>query len=219
MSLKPREKLEKFGPKALSNSDLIATILGHGTKKENVFDLSRRILSDYGKTPLVHLQSIEECQKLFDIGKVQAIKLISCFEIGRRFFQTDKKQVSIMNARDVFKRLQHMTKLNREYMYGLYLNTRNIVVNEEILSIGTLEGAAVHARDVFYPAIQHHAYTVILVHNHPSGDPNPSQADIYLTQEIQKAAKILRISLLDHVIVSKNGYFSFSEMSKSINVL
>jgi len=213
MSLKPREKLEKFGPKALSNSDLIATILGHGTKKENVFDLSRRILHDYGKTPLVYLQNIDECQKSFNIGKVQAIKLISCFEIGRRFFQKDKKEISIMNAQDVFKHLHHMTKLNREYIYGLYLNTRNIVITEEILSIGTLESAAVHARDVFYPAIEHHAYTVILVHNHPSGDPSPSEADIYLTQEIQKAAKILRISLVDHVIVSKNGYFSFNEAS------
>lgn len=211
MSFKPREKLKLFGPDSLDNSELIAIILGHGSKKENVFSLSKRILKDYGSSPLISLKNIEDCKNLYDIGNVHASKLIASFELGRRFYSNKNQGRKIKNANEVFEYLQSMTKLKKEYMYGLYLNSRNDIIHEEVLSIGTLESTHIYIRDIFYPAIIHHAYAVILVHNHPSEDAHPSTEDIYMTEEIQKAAELLGISLLDHVIVCKDSFFSFTE--------
>lgn len=211
MNLLPREKLQLHGPKQLNNSDLIAIILGHATKKESVFDLSKRILHEYGSLPLQSMQNVPECQKLFNIGEVQASKIVACFEIGRRFFSKNHKGNKLTNAHEVFTHVKDMLDLQKEYIRGLYLNTRNELIYDEVLSIGTLESTSLHPREVFYPAIQRYAYTFILVHNHPSGNPEPSEEDFYLTHEISRAGDLFRIPLLDHVIVSKNGYYSFQE--------
>ncbi len=211
MSLLPREKLQLHGPKQLNNSDLIAIILGHATRKENVFDLSKRILKEYGSLPLQSIQNVTECQKLFEIGQVQASKIVACFEIGRRFFSKNHIKNKLNNANNVFSHVKDMLDLRKEYIRGLYLNTRHELIYDEVLSIGTLESTSLHPREVFYPAIQRYAYTFILVHNHPSGNPEPSKDDFYLTREIVKAGDLFRIPLLDHVIVSKNGYYSFQE--------
>ncbi|MFC1655273.1 DNA repair protein RadC [Patescibacteria group bacterium] len=211
MNLLPREKLQLYGPKQLNNSDLIAIVLGHATKKESVFDLSKRLLKEYGQTPLQSMQNVAECQKLFKIGQAQASKILACFEIGRRFFGKDKTKNKLTNAHEVFSHVKDMLDLKKEYIRGLYLNTRHELIYDEVLSIGTLESTSLHPREVFYPAIQRYAYTFILVHNHPSGNPEASEEDFYLTQEIVKAGDLFRIPLLDHVIVSKNGYYSFQE--------
>lgn len=211
MNILPREKLQLYGPKELNNSDLIAIVLGHASKKENVFDLSKRILKEYGIAPLKSMQNVAECQKLFDIGSVQASKIVACFEIGRRFFATKYTKNKLNNANQVFVHVKDMHDLRKEYIRGLYLNTRHELIYDEVLSIGTLESTSLHPREVFYPAIQRYAYTFILVHNHPSGNPEPSEEDFYLTGEIKRAGDLFRIPLLDHVIVSKNGYYSFQE--------
>lgn len=211
MNLLPREKLILHGPEELNNSELLAIILGHATKKENVFDLSKRLIEEYGQAPLTVINSVAECEKVYNVGKVAAAKIIACFELGRRFFNSKSSQIKIMNAHDVFQYFIHMSTLKKEYICGLFLNTRHQVVHDEVLSIGTLESSHLHPRDVFTPALLNSAHTVIVVHNHPSGDPNPSESDLHLTKEIQKSGQLLRISLLDHIIIAKDGYFSFQE--------
>lgn len=121
----------------------------------------------------------------------------------------DKKIFS--NPKDVYKYLKYLRNKRKEYVYGLYLNTRNSLVHEEIISIGNIESSIIHPREVFYPAIKNTAYSLILVHNHPSGDCSPSKSDEYITKNIAKCSEILRIPFLDHIIVSKNGYYSFRE--------
>lgn len=209
--MKPREKLFKYGPEKLANSELLAVILGHATKKENVFELSKRLISEYGEKTICGFKSPNDLKEFFDIGEVQAAKIISCFELGKRFYKKNNKLNVISSADDVFNHTHHMRGLKKEHMYGIYLNTKNNVVHEEILSIGTLEQAHVYLRDIFYPALIHHAHGIILVHNHPSGDERPSRNDILITGEILKAADIMGIQFLDHVIVTDSKYFSFND--------
>lgn len=209
--MKPREKLFKYGPEKLTNSELLAVVLGHATKKENVFNLSERLINEYGEKTICGFKNAFDMKDFFDIGKVQAAKIISCLEIGKRLFNTGKKSNVITSAEDVFEHTFHMRRLKKECMYGIYLNTQNRIVHEEVLTIGTLEQAQIYLRDIFYPALINHAYGIILVHNHPSGNENPSEHDISITGEIVKASKILRIQFLDHVIISEFKYFSFND--------
>lgn len=212
--MKPREKLFKYGVEKLNNSELLAVILGHATKKENVFNLSQRLINEYGEKTICRFKDAEDLKNFFNIGKVQAAKIIACFELGRRFYKNEKNNNVISSADDVLKRVHHMRELNKECMHGIYLSSRYHVLHEEILSIGTLEQAQIYLRDVFYPALLHSAYGFILVHNHPSGDENPSCHDISVTVEISKAAKIMGIQFLDHVIVAGHKYFSFNNAKK-----
>jgi len=208
----PREKLEKFGLQSLDNSDLIAVILGHGNKNENVFNLSKRLLNEYGPNPLLSINKMDELSQYFNIGRVQSAKLISCIELGRRLFEVkSRKQVKISNPNDVFVYMKPLFDFNKEYIYGIYLNTRNYLIHEEVLSIGSLESSSVHIRDIFYPAFINNAYSFILVHNHPSEDPNPSEEDIKFTKEVEKAANTLQVPFLDHIIITKSAFFSFNE--------
>ena len=208
----PREKLEKFGLQSLDNSDLIAVILGHGNKNENVFNLSKRLLNEYGPNPLLSINKMDELSQYFNIGRVQSAKLISCIELGRRLFEVkSRKQVKISNPNDVFVYMKPLFDFNKEYIYGIYLNTRNYLIHEEVLSIGSLESSSVHIRDIFYPAFINNAYSFILVHNHPSEDPNPSEEDINFTKEVEKAANTLQVPFLDHIIITKSAFFSFNE--------
>jgi DNA repair protein RadC len=209
--MKPREKLYKFGPEKLTNHELLALILGHGTKRENVFDLSKRLISEYGNKTLFSIKKPLDFQKFYNIGKAQSAKIISCLEIGRRLYKNNKNKYILSSPDDVFKYTNHMRDLSREYIYGIYLNTRNRVLYEEVLSIGTLEQSHIFLRDIFYPAFIHYAYGIILVHNHPSGDANPSENDINITNKVLNASELLGIQLLDHVIVSSEGFFSFND--------
>lgn len=211
--MKPREKLFKYGAGKLTNSELLAVILGHATKKEDVFHLSKRLLNEYGQKTICGITNAVELQKFYDIGKVHAAKIISCFELGKRFYKKDRSKNILSSPKEVFEYTHHMRELNREYMYGLYLNTKSQVLHEEVLSIGTLEKAHIYIRDIFYPALIHHAYGIILVHNHPSGDEKPSHHDILVTNEVKEASEIMGIQLLDHIIVTKAKYFSFNDQN------
>jgi DNA repair protein RadC len=210
----PREKLQKLGIESLDNNELIALILGHGNRNEDVFNISKRLLKEYGANPLVSITQIQKMVDFYKIGNNHAAKIIAAFELGKRMFRTQSnKQIKLMDAKDVFNYMKPITDSNKEYIYGLYLNTRNILIHEELLSIGTLESSSVQIRDIFYPAIINNAYSIILAHNHPSEDPSPSENDIYFTKEIEKAASILQISFLDHIILAKAAFYSFNDMN------
>jgi len=207
----PREKFIKFGIASLENNELLALILGHGSKNENIFNLSRRLLNDYGANPLLEIKDFRELAKLYKIGEIQASKLIAAIEFGKRLFKKDNKNIKFADANDVYNYIKPLGDFNKELIYGLYLNTRNFLIHEEILSLGSLESSSIHTKDIFYPAILNNVYSIILVHNHPSGDPSPSEADIFFTKEVEKAALLLQIPFLDHIIIAENGYYSFNE--------
>jgi len=210
---KPREKLMKYGPSALRNYELFSIILGKGTKKEDVFEIARRTIDDYGSKALANETDVKKIKQLLGLGDVHACQVVACFEIGRRLFGKSK-EVYIKNPEDVFNYLIDMRKLNKEYFRGLYLDVRNRLLRDEIITIGTLTTNIIHPREVFQPAIKYSAVGLILAHNHPSGDPAPSEDDIKITQQIIEVGKIMDIDVLDHVIIGNKKFVSLKSEGK-----
>jgi len=207
----PRIKLIKNGPEHLSDSELLAIILRTGNKKENVLELSRKILQKFNLKNLSTI-SYNEVKKFPGIKTAKACQILACFELARRFAAYRVHKEPIKSAKDVFQILMPSLKYaKKEHFIGLYLDTRNYIIRKEIISIGTINSSVIHPREVFSPALTDGACSVILVHNHPSGNPTPSEEDNDITKRLVEAAKVLCIQLLDHVIIGEKSYFSFSE--------
>lgn len=207
---KPREKLRRYGPTALKNYELISVILGRGSRKEGILELSRRIISQYGNQVIFSKGDVEKIEKVLRLSPVQACQLVASFELGRRLFGK-QTEVFLKSPQEVFEYAKDLTRLKKEYLRGLYVDTRNKLIRDEVIAIGTLNASLTHPREVFHPAIESHAAAIILVHNHPSGDPSPSKDDIELTRQIYKASRILNIDILDHVIIGNEKYVSLKE--------
>lgn len=206
---KPREKLLKFGPGVLNASELLAVLLNTGSKKENILALTKRVCQEYGTTALINQKNPKKLHEELKIPLVKACQVVACFELGRRFFEKDKGSLPILrNAQDVYDYLNDLKFLKKEHLRGLYLDSRNRLIHDEVISIGTLTANIIHPREVLRPALEYSAVAIILAHNHPSGDPTPSQEDIIITKRVSKAAKILGIDILDHIIVTENGFES-----------
>lgn len=205
---KPREKLKNHGPEVLKNHELIAIILGRGTRKEDVLSIARRVIDDYGAKSLSYEQSVEKLSAALNLSEIQSCQIIAALELGRRLFGRARKEVYLNSPRDVFEYLSGSGKLEKEVMHGLYLDVKNKLLKDEIISIGTVSCSIVHTRDVFKPAILDSAIGIILVHNHPSGEPEPSTEDIALTKRLKKVAEVMDIELLDHIIIGNNKYYS-----------
>lgn len=208
---KPREKLLKNGPDSLSSAELLAIILNTGTKKEEVLAMSQRVFKEYGAKTIVYQKDPQALAKELDIPIIKSCQIIACFELGKRFFSKNNSSVSIRSPKDAFKILKDMSNLKKEYLKGIYLNSRYQVLHEEIISIGSLTSNIVHPREVFGPALQHTAVAVIVAHNHPSGSLKPTDSDIEITKKLIEAGKVLGIELLDHLIIAKNKYSSILE--------
>jgi DNA repair protein RadC len=205
----PREKLINSGVQALNLEELLAIILGTGYKKENVLELSKRIFKDYGSKTITGYSRVSDVMTDFELPKVKACQLLACFEIGRRMFADKSIDIpTIRSPQDVWDFVSDMHNLKKEYLRGLYLNIKNQIIHDEIISIGTIDQSIAHPRDIFVPAIKYHAAAMIIVHNHPSGDATPSQADISLTETIKAAGELLSIAVLDHIIVTRSDYSS-----------
>jgi DNA repair protein RadC len=205
----PREKLIDLGAQALNLEELLAIILGVGTRKENVLELSKRIFQDYGSKTITGYSRVEDIMNDFDIPKVKACQVLACFEIGKRIFADKTVDIPVIRSpQDVWEFVRDMHNLKKEYLRGLYLNVKNQVVHDEIISIGTIDQSIAHPRDIFSPAIKYHSAAVIIVHNHPSGDDTPSEADIMLTKKVKDVGELLLIPVLDHIIVTNSGYKS-----------
>jgi DNA repair protein RadC len=207
---KPREKLIKFGTAALSMSELLIVVFGTGTKKEDVRLMSQRLLKEYGESAIINQKDPRKIHEALGIPLVKACQIVACFELGRRFFKNadGKKPLTIRTARQVFEYLKDMRELSKEHLRGLYLNSHYQLIHDEMISVGSLTANIIHPREVFRPALEYSASAVILAHNHPSGVPTPSEADVAITRQIVEAGKILGISLLDHVVVTKNKFES-----------
>ncbi len=207
---KPREKLRKHGPSALKNYELMAVILGKGTRREGVLELSRRIMAQYGGQAIFTEGDVGKVEKVLGLSPVQACQVVAAFELGRRMFGRHS-EVFLRSPEEVFEYAKDMARLRKEHLRGLYLDTRNKLIRDEVITIGTLNESLAHPREIFHPAVEVHAAAIILVHNHPSGDPFPSRDDIELTKQILEASKIMEIEVLDHVIIGSKRYYSLKE--------
>lgn len=200
---KPRERLARLGPANLSVAELVAVLLGVGTKKEEVMSMAERIIKEYGEKSIARETDPSKIANALDIPLVKACQIVAGFELGRRFYaRQDDKPVYVRNARQAYEYLHEISISKKEQLRGLYLNSRYQVIHSEIISVGTLTSNIVHPREVFQPAIEHSAVAVIIAHNHPSGNPEPTEEDIEVTKQLQKAGKVLGIDLLDHLVIA-----------------
>jgi len=203
---RPREKMEKYGPDKLSDAELLAILLRTGTKDLNVLKLSQKILDKFGKEKFVDV-SIEDLKSFHGIGAVKACEILSCFELGRRMLKGKKTSI-LLSPKDVWERMEDIRGSKKEHFVVFYLDSRNQEIHKEIISVGTLNESLVHPREVFENAIKNNTASIIIAHNHPSGDLEPSQADIEITKKLIHAGKILDIKIVDHIVVTVNGYNS-----------
>ncbi len=211
---RPRERLLKNGPSALSDSELLAIILRTGTKGENVLNLCSRILATYNiqqlsRTPPTRLKEIH------GVGTAKAAEITALFELARRletFTEEEKPRISSPEAayQFIYPKLREQKK---ESFIALHLDTKNQLICEETVSIGSLNANIVHPREVFKTAIQESAAAIIVAHNHPSGDPAPSQNDIDITRKLIDTGKIVGIELYDHIIIGDGRYLSMKEQN------
>jgi len=210
---RPREKLLSNSAESLTDRELLAVILGRGTRKESVIALVRRLVADYGMKGLASERRASRLARHARISPLKACQIVAAFELGRRYLAVDRlsRDNLITSPDDAWRVLKEMGMLKKEQLRGLYLNTRNRVIHDEIISVGTVNLNLIHPREVFYPAVQCLASSIILAHNHPSGDTSPSDEDIKVTAELKEAAKIMGIELTDHLIIAHDSYTSMKE--------
>jgi DNA repair protein RadC len=205
-ALQPREKFDRLGPENLSESDLLALLLRTGTAGTNVVELAEALLMQYGSLSALSRTSIAELQKIHGIGKEKAKILKAALEIGRRLVQENVgENPRIASPEEAAAVLRERARsLDREVFWVLLLDTKSrLMVPPCEVSKGTLNSSLVHPREIFKPAIQHSAASVILAHNHPSGDPSPSAQDIRITKKLIEAGKTMEIKVLDHLIMGR----------------
>ncbi len=208
---RPRERLIKSGASALSDAEILALILKIGNREENVIELSQRLIAKFGLEKLSNC-SLHELQQIKGIGQAKACEILAVFELAKRARINYSERKFIRSPLDVFRHFQaKLGELKQEQFYLLLLDTKNFVTKEELIAIGTLNASIIHPREVFKPAIKESAYAVVMVHNHPSGDPNPSTEDLQVTEKLAEAGELLGIKLVDHVIIGNGKYWSWKE--------
>ena len=212
---KPREKLLLKGRHTLSDAELLAILIGSGTKSISAVDLSKMILKDAANHNLDNLSklTVKELTKFKGIGEAKAITIVAAMELARRKKDTAAEEKPIIKtSRSVFDLLNpYLSDLMHEEFYIILVNRANRVLKIERVGVGGVTGTVADLRIMFKSAIEHLATGIILSHNHPSGQLKPSDADIQLTKSVKEAGKILTIDLMDHVIIGNNSYFSFAD--------
>jgi DNA repair protein RadC len=213
---RPREKLILKGKAALSDAELVAILLGSGNRTMSAVELAKVILSsvhnDFNK--LAQL-SVKELMKFNGIGEAKAINIISALEIGRRRKNTSSPDLlKIQSSKHIYDLMKsELLDLNHEEFWVIFLNRGNKVIKKESFSSGGISGTVVDSRLIFKRALEELACSIVLIHNHPSGNLKPSQADATLTKKMKESGKMLDIPVLDHIIFTNNGYFSFADES------
>ncbi len=208
---RPREKLFKYGAGRLSVVELLAILLGTGRKGESVLLVARKLLKAISFEKLPYLTP-NEFRNISGIGPAKTCTLLASIELGKRLFQNKKVAISqLLNPKDVFDSLKEISQSKKEHFVVFFLDSRNQQIHREIISVGTINASLVHPREVFEPAVRHLSVQVILAHNHPSGDLEPSEEDLTVNKRLVEAGKLLGIEVLDHIIVTKDSFISFKE--------
>ncbi len=207
---RPREKFLKKGPDSLSKSELLAILLGSGIKGKNVKELAEQIIKKFGARFLS--LSVDDLLEIQGIGQAKALQIISALELIKRFYlDLSPKENIITSAQNVISLSSDLIDKKKEYIVCFYLNARNVLLKKEVISIGILDKSLVHPREIFGLAVELRAAGVVLVHNHPSGNPDPSEDDKEIVNRIVEAGKIMGINVVDFIIVAEQGVFSFFE--------
>ena len=211
---RPREKLSLQGRRSLSDAELIAILIGSGNREESAVDLSKRILyACENDLNLLSKLSIQDLSKFKGIGEAKAISIISALELGRRRKETlQQEYVLVHSSKDVYSAIKsQLADLNHEEFWILLLNRANKITSKHLISKGGRAGTVADPKIIFNVALQNHATSIILAHNHPSGNLKPSQADIDLTRKLKTAGTYLDLPVLDHLIITDTGFFSFTD--------
>jgi len=211
---RPASKLRRKGVESLDDAELLAILFGKGCKNESALELSNRLLKKYNWHKLGEL-CFNELKQECGNDYVKALRILSLVEINKRYNKQDRKGYNkrISSSEDVFNMFcDRFADEKQENFVVLYLDNKNNVIKEETISIGTLNASIVHPREVFKNAIKESANTVILVHNHPSGDCKPSKQDEEITKKLIETGKIIGIQVLDHVIIGQDKHYSFKDM-------
>ncbi len=211
---RPRERLVKYGVESLSLQELLSLIFGRGVQGESVVSISQKLMNRFGSLDQISEASIEELKEIKGLGLAKACQLKACFEISRRLKKEENlnKNQIIKQPKDLYPLLKEkIINFHKEYFMVVSLDNRSKVINIDTVSIGTLNSSLIHPRETFEVAIKNHAAAIIICHNHPSGELKPSEDDLIVTDNLIKAGKLLGIEITDHLVISKDGYFSFKE--------
>jgi DNA repair protein RadC len=208
---RPRERLMQHGVDALSLPELLAILLGTGTRGKSVLQLAQEMLSYFGDLNGLLEASVEELMEIKGVGRAKAIQLKAAFGIAMRRTR-GSPPASIHRAFDAFIRVkEEMSAEKQEVLMIILRDVKGKATHQEIVARGTLSEVIIHPREIFYPAVRHKAHSLIIAHNHPSGDPTPSQADLQLTRVLLESSHIMGIGLDDHLIIGKDSFVSLRE--------
>lgn len=210
---RPRERMLRNGPQALSNAEMLAILIRTGTYAESAVRLSERILKEAGGLRNLSDMSLEQLTTVKGVGPAKAMQIQAGIELGRRIAKSSfEDRTVIRSPGDVAAYVtEELRYLQKEHFVCLFLNTKNQIIGQETLSVGSLNASIVHPREVFRSAIKRSSASIICVHNHPSGDPTPSPEDIQLTARLSEAGEIIGIDVLDHVIIGDRSFVSLKE--------
>jgi len=210
---RPREKLRLLGANSLSNTELLGVLLRTGNRRESAIHLAERLLSSAGGLSTLPEFTLEELQQFKGIGLAKAVQIKAALELGKRIatFISDDRAVATSPAQVVQLFMEELRYQKKEYFMLLLLDTKNRVISREQVSVGSLNASIVHPREIFSIPVKKSASSLILVHNHPSGDPSPSKEDQEVSKRLVEAGKLLGIEVKDHLIVGDGCYFSFKE--------
>ncbi|MAI79765.1 MAG: hypothetical protein CL917_12540 [Deltaproteobacteria bacterium] len=210
----PRERLERLGVSSLSDAELTSLVLRTGVRHLDVLSLAQVLLSDVGGIQGLAALSLRQLTMHFGLGRAKSASLLAAWELGNRLASSPQLDpgVPILHPQDVHRHFfQRLRRLREEHCFVLILDGRNRVIRESQVSVGTLTSSLVHPREVFRVAVRDAAASLILVHNHPSGDPAPSRQDLDMTRRLVEVGHLLGIRLVDHIIVAESGFYSFRE--------
>lgn len=209
---RPREKLRRFGVERLENRDLLALLLGTGTRELSALGLADRLLAHFGSLDGVLGASVEELTAFPGVGIAKAAQIKAAYEAGRRLQAPRPNELVIRNAQDAVAVIApRMRRLDREEVWALLLDVKYRIIGVHVVAVGHLSGAPVHPRELYKEAVRRSSFAVIVAHNHPSGDATPSADDIALTRRLREAGELLGIALLDHIILGDATYTSLRE--------
>lgn len=210
---RPRERLIEYGEKALGNHELLAILLRTGSKEKNVTFLALEVLNQFDNLHQLKFSTLEELQEIKGIGKAKAIEIRAAIEFGLRVASaTQLKNGEITSSKTVGELLHlEMKDLRQEHVVAVFLNTKNEIIKKETIFVGGLNSSVAHPREIFRGAVKASAARIILGHNHPSGNPEPSSADIHFTKRIARCGDLMGIELLDHIVIGEKDYVSLKE--------
>lgn len=209
---RPRERLIKYGPSSLANYELLAIIIRTGSYKKSVLDISKELLIKFHSLDQINEATVAELTQVSGIGEAKAISLLAAIELGKRINIPTNNIVVIKSPFDSYNYLKdNLQHLNQENLVALYLNSKSEVIVLRTVTIGSLNQTIFNIKDILKWALKYSAAGLIIAHNHPSGDPTPSRQDIESTHALIKAAKLMDIIIVDHIIIGKNKYCSLKE--------